>query len=76
MPRKLNATEERILRLLHNAKTKMTAYQIAKRVELSYPTVSKYCKTLFEAGVLKRDSTKENQEKENKRKKGRKKEIK
>lgn len=40
--REFNAIEQKILRLLYQTKAPLTVYEIAKELDISFPTVKKY----------------------------------
>jgi len=50
--RKYNPTEQRIMRLLYQSKAPLTAYEVAKELNISFPTAKKYLDKLMEEGVL------------------------
>ena len=58
--RKFNAIEQKILRLLYQAKVPLSAYEVAKEIGVSTPTAKKYLDQLVKEKVI--NDTKEGQE--------------
>lgn len=52
-----NATEKRIMRLLYQSKAELTAYEVAKKIGISYPTARKYLEKLVKQEVIEDGST-------------------
>lgn len=54
-----NSTERKILRLLYQAKAEMTAYEVAKELNITFPTARKYLEKLAKTGVIIENATQE-----------------
>ncbi len=52
MPREFNHIEKKILRLLFQTKAPLSVYEIAKELNISFPTVKKYVEILVKEKVI------------------------
>lgn len=55
MPRKLNLIESKILRLLYQTKVPMSAYEVAKELDISVVTARKYLDELVKIKATIKD---------------------